>query len=103
MRNTLAQEVEDWKKEIDPEMDDENCFHTSAPIIIYQMIDENLQVAATISPKLVSKVLVLSMEEVGKYGGMYRSAIVDYKNRYFKDRAQVRHVSWSNLQKLIKS
>ncbi|TRY62619.1 hypothetical protein TCAL_00416 [Tigriopus californicus] len=89
MRNTLSQEVEDWKKEIDPDMDNESCFHTSAPIIIYQMIDENLQVAATISPKLVNKVLVLSMEEVGKYGGMYRLAIVDYKNRYFKDRAQI--------------
>ena len=32
-------------------------FHTQAPIIVYQMIDENLQVAQTISGELVSKVL----------------------------------------------
>ena len=44
MQNTLSQEVEDWKKEHDPELDNDDCFHTSAPIIIYQMIDENLQV-----------------------------------------------------------
>lgn len=44
MTNTLAQEVEDWKKDEDPERDNEGCFHTSAPIIVYQMIDENLQV-----------------------------------------------------------
>ncbi len=89
MRNTLSQEVEDWKKEEDPEVDNDGCFHTSAPIIIYQMIDENLQVAATISPELINKVLVLSMDEVGKYGQMYRSSIIEYKNKYFKDRTAV--------------
>ena len=44
MRNTLAQEVEDWKREEDPDVDPEGSFHTSAPVIVYQMIDENLQV-----------------------------------------------------------
>ena len=44
MRRTLSQEIEDWKKEEDPEVDSDGCFHTSAPIIVYQMIDENLQV-----------------------------------------------------------
>ncbi len=53
------------------------------------MIDENLQVAATISPDLTNKVLVLSMGEVGKYGQSYRRAIIDYKNMYFKNRTAV--------------
>ena len=64
-------------------------FHTQAPIIVYQMIDENLQVAQTISAELVNKVLLLSMEEVARYGAMYRGSIVDYKDRYFKDRGAV--------------
>ena len=71
MRNTLIQEVDDWQKEEDPEVDSDSCFHTSAPIIIYQMIDENLQVAATISPELVNKVLTLSMGEICSYGAKY--------------------------------
>ena len=29
------------------------------------------------------------MEEVARYGTMYRSSIVDYKDRYFKDRGAV--------------
>lgn len=89
MGRTLSQEVEDWRKEEDPEVDNDGCFHTSAPIIIYQMIDENLQVAATISQELVRKVLILGMKEVIKYGQLYRTAIVDYKNRYFKDRTAI--------------
>ncbi len=36
MKNTLGQEVEDWKKQDDPEVDNDGCFRTSAPIIIYQ-------------------------------------------------------------------
>ena len=40
----------------DPEMDFDGFFHTSSPVIIYQMVDENLQVSATISPDLVYKV-----------------------------------------------
>ncbi len=90
MRRTLSQEVEDWKKEEDPETDSDGCFHTTAPIIVYQMIDENLQVAATISQELTDKVLALSMDEVGRYGQAYKGAIVEYKNRYFKDRTAVR-------------
>ena len=29
------------------------------------------------------------MEEVARYGAMYRGSIVDYKDRYFKDRGAV--------------
>ena len=53
------------------------------------MIDENLQVAQTISGELVNKVLLLSMEEVARYGKMYKGSIIDYKDRYFKDRGTV--------------
>ena len=55
------------------------------------MIDENLQVASTISPELTSKVLVLGMTEVTNFGTMYRNAVVDYKNKYFRDRTAVRY------------
>ena len=54
------------------------------------MVDENLQVAATISPELVNKVLVLSMGEVSQYGQMYRTSIIEYKTKYFKDRTAVK-------------
>lgn len=101
MRNTLSQEVDDWMKEDDPDIDSDGCFHTSAPIIVYQMIDENLQVAATISPELVNKVLVLSMGEVSNYGQMYRSSIIDYKNRYFKDRTAVIKTKLIRLLKIF--
>ena len=85
MGNTMKLEKEDWMKQQEPEVSD-GTFHTSAPKMIYQMIEENLQVAATISPELTNKVLALSMGEVANFGNVYRSNITDYKSKYFNDR-----------------
>ena len=55
MMNTIKQEKEDWCSDRDPEMDLDQFYHTSSPVIIYQMVDENLQVSATISQELVHR------------------------------------------------
>ena len=89
MTNTIKQEKEDWCSDKDPEMDFDGFFHTSSPVIIYQMVDENLQVSATISQELVSKVTVLGMEQVTSFGHMYRQAVQEYKASYFRERSSL--------------
>ena len=89
MTNTIKQEREDWASDKDPEMDFDGFFHTSSPVIIYQMVDENLQVSATISPELVSKVLLLGIEQVTSFGSMYRTAVQEYKASYFRERSSL--------------
>lgn len=41
------------------------------------------------SQDLTFKALLLSMEQVTKYGEMYRTAIVEFKIRHFEDRSKV--------------
>jgi len=89
MNNTIKQEKEDWCSDKDPEMDFDGFFHTSSPVIIYQMVDENLQVSATISQDLVSKVLLLGIEQVTRFGHMYRIGVQEYKASYFRDRTSL--------------
>merc|ERR1712112_693162 len=89
MTNTIRQEKEDWCSDRDPDMDFDGFFHTSSPVIIYQMVDENLQVSATISPELVYKVLLLGIEQVTMYSLMYRTAIQEYKASYFRERSSL--------------
>ena len=89
MSNTIRQEKEDWCSDRDPDMDFDGFFHTSSPVIIYQMVDENLQVSATISPELVYKVLLLGIEQVTRYGTLYRLAIQEYKASYFRERSSL--------------
>jgi len=91
MHKTLETEKLDWGIGTAPEGDDQGFFHTSAPVIIFQMIDQNLQVTRTISQDLTFKALLLSMEQVTKYGEMYRAAIVEFKIRHFEDRSKVHY------------
>lgn len=89
MQKTLETEQQDWSNGVAPEGDQDGYFHTSVPVIIYQMIDQNLQVTKTISQALTHKALMLSMEQVSKYGKLYRDAIIEFKCRHFEDRSQV--------------
>uniref|UniRef100_A0A1B6L8Z3 Exocyst complex component 3 n=1 Tax=Graphocephala atropunctata TaxID=36148 RepID=A0A1B6L8Z3_9HEMI len=89
MQKTLETERHDWLNGIAPEGDQDGYFHTAAPVIIFQMIDQNLQVTKTISQALTHKAMVLSMDQVAKYGIMYREAIREFKTRHFEDRSKV--------------
>lgn len=88
MTKTLETEKQDWQTGTLPDSDD-IYYHTSAPVIIFQMIAQNLQVTNTIHADLTFKALVLSIKQVTKYGYNYRLGIAEFKERYFKDRSQV--------------
>ncbi|XP_059478700.1 exocyst complex component 3-like [Neocloeon triangulifer] len=86
MYKTLETEKQDWMKESQPDTDDQEYYHTVAPVIIFQMIEQNLQVTNTISHDLTFKALLLSIGQVAQYGNLYREAIFQYKVSHFEDR-----------------
>ncbi|KAL3226800.1 hypothetical protein MRX96_024627 [Rhipicephalus microplus] len=55
LRNALQSDVKDWHRECEPDMDSRGCYHTSAPMIVFQMVDQHLQVAKTVGPDLVTE------------------------------------------------
>lgn len=87
MQNTLKSEKEEWRSATAPDSD--TYSRTAAPIIIFQMINQNLEVAKTISDDMTLKVLILSVEQVIKFRDSFRDAVIDFKNKYFEDRKQV--------------
>ncbi|XP_014238496.1 exocyst complex component 3 [Trichogramma pretiosum] len=89
MKRTLETEKIDWWAKVTPEANmHEIYYHTAAPVIIFQMISQNLQVTKTVGPTLTSKALILSIEQVNKYSYLYRQAIMEFKNKHFEDRSQ---------------
>ena len=66
-----------------------NCHSLNHRVTIYRMIEENLQVTTTISQPLTAKVLLLSMQQVAAFGDLYRQSVLDYKKKYFNDRAAI--------------
>lgn len=87
MTKTLETEKADWINGVPADSADQ-YYHTSAPVIIFQMIDQNLQVTNTIHSDLTFNALILSIQQVIKYGHNYRGAIIEYKERHFRDRSQ---------------
>lgn len=88
MDKTVETEKMDWQTNTLPDTEDQ-FYHTSSPVIIFQMIDQHLQVTNTISPDLTFNALVLSIQQVTLYGHKYRQGIVEFKDRHFKDRSLV--------------
>lgn len=87
MDKTVETEKLDWQAGM-PDQDDQ-FFHTASPVIIFQMIDQHLQVTNTIKQDLTFDALVLSIQQVMLYGQKYRLAIIEFKEKHFKDRSQV--------------
>lgn len=91
MKKTSESEMQDWLRECEPESDGEGFYHTALPVIVFQMVDQNLQVTKTIGPDLVAKALQLSMVQVTYFGRLYRSATLAFKQRYFEDRTRIKY------------
>lgn len=90
MNNTLTSEKQEWLSNMLPEdANRDGYFVTSAPVIIFQMIDQNLQVTQTISQDLTNQALLLSIDQVIKYGDAYHDSIIEFKNKHFEDRSKM--------------
>lgn len=92
MKKTLESEkISWWSPAMPVEIINETYFHTDAPVIIFQMIGQNLQVTKTISNDFTAKALILCIEQVIKYSLEYRKAILEFKSKHFDDRSQNLH------------
>lgn len=90
LNNALEKEKAAWTTGAMPEEEDtEKYYHTSAPVIIFQMIDQHLQVTNTIHAETTYNALVMSIKEVTRYGENYRLGILNFKEAYFRDRSQI--------------
>ncbi|CAG7721652.1 unnamed protein product [Allacma fusca] len=91
LRIIIAKEVEEWWKNCSPQSDSDGHFRTEAPVDIFKMVDENLQLAKTVSPELVHKMLLLSLEIIREYGQTYQDEVKYFKVKYFDDRSKVQY------------
>ncbi|XP_030830444.1 exocyst complex component 3 [Strongylocentrotus purpuratus] len=90
MANAMETDTKDWNGEVEPDADGEGYFRTQLAVIIFQMIEQNLQVSNQISKDLTVKVVLLCVEELQLFIDTYRDAIRDYKTSHMADRSQPR-------------
>lgn len=87
-KNSLTQDQKDWYKEEHPDADGDGYYSTSLPVIIFQMMEQNLQVAQMIGEDMVKKVIELFTDELSHYAKEYKGAIQSYRDRHLQDRSE---------------
>ncbi|XP_037941755.1 exocyst complex component 3 [Teleopsis dalmanni] len=90
MTKTADTEKQEWFSEQPPDQD-EHYYHTSAPVIIFQMIDQHLQVTNTIHAELTFKALVMSIQQVEVFGQSYLKNVIELKEHHFRNRDQIKY------------
>lgn len=91
MTNTINRETKDWYGNSGPEKNDSNHYQTTTPLIVFSMIDQHLEVAKTVSPQLVNKVLIISLDHLSAFAKQYKEAIVHFARCHFEDRVKYKY------------
>lgn len=89
MNNILKSDTEDWSADKKPDSDGLGYYFTSLPVILFEMIEEHLQLAKSISTELTACVLRLSLEQLNSFVDSYRSALQSYKCKHLADRKEL--------------
>ncbi|KAM6195390.1 exocyst complex component 3-like protein [Sarcoramphus papa] len=86
MQRTLEVEFKEWFREEEPETDHQGFFQSALPVIVMQMLNENIQVASLITDSLQQKVYNMALEELEAFLGCLREALVQCGKEHQKDR-----------------
>lgn len=86
LRKALETDKKDWQKETEPEADQDGYYQTTLPAIVFQMFEQNLQVAAQIDGDFKEQVLKLCLKQMNTFLIRYREEAVTYKEDHLRDR-----------------
>ncbi|XP_061394203.1 exocyst complex component 3-like [Musca vetustissima] len=89
MANTAEKDRSQWFSEQTPDQD-EQYYHSPAAVILFEMINQLLQVTETIHSDLTFKALVMSIRQLDIFGQTYLKHVVDLKDHHFRNRDQIK-------------
>lgn len=89
MLRALELEEQEWYRAEPPQQDSDDHYKTELPHLLHDMIRQNMDVSAIISPEVQVQVLICSLEQVRLFASKYQAAVTRYKDTYYNDRSQI--------------
>ncbi|XP_073846464.1 exocyst complex component 3-like [Musca autumnalis] len=89
MGNTAEKDRSQWFSDATPDQD-EQYYHSPAAVILFEMINQLLQVTETIHSDVTFKALVMSIRQLDIFGQTYLKHVVDLKEHHFRNRDQIK-------------
>lgn len=87
MLNSLGTDFKDWNRsDTQPDADDKGFFNTSLPVILFQMIEQNLNVAVHISEPLTVNVINVCIDELDCFAIEYRKTLNEFRTAHLQNR-----------------
>uniref|UniRef100_A0A1I8PFR3 Uncharacterized protein n=2 Tax=Stomoxys calcitrans TaxID=35570 RepID=A0A1I8PFR3_STOCA len=87
MATTAEEERNDWFSE-QPPIQTDQYYHSEVSVIIFEMINQLLEVTETIHKDFTFTALILSIRQLEIFGKTYMKYVVDLKERHFRNRDQ---------------
>ncbi|KRY71713.1 Exocyst complex component 3 [Trichinella pseudospiralis] len=88
---TLVQEKDDWYKGANPETDCYNQYYTPLASILFQMIDDQMQLGKEMGSETIPNILFVCVEEMLTFTNQYKEAFQAFYNKHFEDRSRFRY------------
>ncbi|XP_074058733.1 exocyst complex component 3-like protein isoform X2 [Macrotis lagotis] len=91
LQKALDEEVAEWFREQEPDIDPEGFYHSSLTAVVLQILDENIRVTAMISSSLQERIHAMALRELGTFLRSLIEALERFSQEHLKDASRPPH------------
>uniref|UniRef100_A0A7E4UXX1 Exocyst complex component Sec6 n=1 Tax=Panagrellus redivivus TaxID=6233 RepID=A0A7E4UXX1_PANRE len=86
LNKSLSTEKDDWYKHASPDQDNNNCYYTQLPSLLFGMSEDTVELTKQFSVEIIPRVIDVAVDEFLAFATRYKDAAMAYKMKHFENR-----------------